>query len=62
VIPDDIKRLAPLVLPHRLVLNTEADISGRNPREVVDEVIETVPTPEYDLQEADAIPSADDDD
>lgn len=62
VIPDDIKRLAPLVLPHRLVLNTEADISGRNPREVVEEVIETVPTPEYDLQEADAIPSADDDD
>lgn len=62
VIPDDVKWLAPLVLPHRLVLNTEADISGREPGEVVEAVVETVPTPEYNLQEADAVPSADDDD
>lgn len=61
VIPDDIKRLAPLVLSHRLVLSTESDISGREPREVVETVVETVPTPEHDLQTADAIPSADDD-
>ena len=61
-IPDDVKRLAPLVLPHRLVLNTEADIGGRTPREVVDEIIESVPTPEYDLDAVDPVPSADDDD
>ena len=61
-IPDDIKRLAPLILPHRLVLSTEADIGGRDPREVVDEILESVPTPEYDLQAPDAAPSVDDDD
>ncbi|WP_144905879.1 AAA family ATPase [Halobellus captivus] len=58
-IPDDIKRLAPLILSHRLVLDTEAEISGRDPREIAAEVVETVSTPEYELRET---PRAADDD
>ena len=60
VIPEDVKRLAPLILSHRLVLDTEAEISGREPRDIVEEVVDSVSTPEYELREA--TPSAADDD
>ncbi|WP_411964434.1 AAA family ATPase [Haloferax sp. YSMS24] len=61
VIPDDVKRLAPLILSHRLVLGTEAEISGRSPRAFVEEVVETVPTPDVEPNEPLATPAADDD-
>ena len=61
VIPADVKRLAPLILSHRLVLGTEADISGRNPREIVGDVVETVPTPDVELSESVTSPLAGDD-
>jgi MoxR-like ATPase len=45
VIPDDIKTLAPHVLPHRLILKPEAQLAGREPREVVADVLAGVPAP-----------------
>ncbi|SDM92313.1 MoxR-like ATPase [Halogranum gelatinilyticum] len=45
VIPDDIKSLAPNVLIHRLILGTEAELSGRSRREVVEEILESVTPP-----------------
>ncbi|MWV40016.1 MoxR family ATPase [Natrialba sp. INN-245] len=46
VIPDDVKKLARSVLVHRLVLNTEADISDVRPADVVADVIESVDVPD----------------
>jgi MoxR-like ATPase len=45
VLPDDVKTLAPLVLPHRLLPTVEATMSGRRTTEVVDQVLAHVPVP-----------------
>jgi MoxR-like ATPase len=39
VIPDDIKRIVPVVLAHRTVLTREAEIGGLTPRQVLDEIL-----------------------
>jgi MoxR-like ATPase len=45
VLPDDIRELAPEVLPHRLLPTMEATMSGRRTAEVVEQVLATVPVP-----------------
>ncbi|KSW12638.1 magnesium chelatase [Pyrodictium occultum] len=45
VIPDDVKRAARHVLPHRLILSPEAEAEGRRPEEVVEEIIRRVRVP-----------------
>ena len=45
VMPDDVKRLAPYVLTHRLMISPQAQLRGRRPEEVVAGVVETVPVP-----------------
>ncbi|HEY7857822.1 MAG TPA: MoxR family ATPase [Candidatus Nanopelagicales bacterium] len=45
VLPDDIQRLAPVVLPHRLLLSTDAQIAGRTAEQVVADLLRTVPVP-----------------
>jgi MoxR-like ATPase len=45
VIPDDVKTLAKLVFPHRLILNYEAEISGSNPENVIKQILDTVEVP-----------------
>ncbi|WP_255150049.1 AAA family ATPase [Halorarius halobius] len=45
VIPDDVKRLAPWVLRHRLVLNTDAELSDVSSTDVVDSVLGSVSPP-----------------
>lgn len=45
VIPDDVKRLAPHVLPHRLILRPESQLAGREATEVVADVVDGVPAP-----------------
>ena len=45
VLPDDIKEMAPHVLPHRLILSTQARLRGRESGEVLREIIERVPVP-----------------
>jgi MoxR-like ATPase len=45
VVPDDAKRLAPHVLPHRLILRPEAQLAGRDAAAAVAEVVDGVPAP-----------------
>lgn len=45
VLPDDVKSMAPHVLPHRLILSTQARLRGRDADEVLAEILERVPVP-----------------
>jgi MoxR-like ATPase len=54
VTPDDIKALAPNVLIHRLILGTEAELSGRSRKDIVSEILESVPVPQHDAQDVSA--------
>ena len=40
VIPEDIKTLAPLTLPHRLIVKPEAELRGRTARTILDDILE----------------------
>jgi MoxR-like ATPase len=42
VLPDDVRSLAPLVLPHRIIMTPEAELDGAHPDAVVAEAIERV--------------------
>jgi MoxR-like ATPase len=44
-VPDDVKGLAPHVLPHRLILRPEAQLAGHDPMDVIQDVIAGVPAP-----------------
>lgn len=46
VVPDDVKLLAPFVLAHRLVLSHEAQINQRNPGDMIQEFLKSVPVPD----------------
>jgi MoxR-like ATPase len=46
VIPDDLQRLAPVVLSHRLLLSADAAIGGRRPEGVLAAIVATVPVPQ----------------
>ncbi len=43
--PDEVKRLAPVVLAHRLILSAQARLRGRTAEQLLAEVIESVPVP-----------------
>ena len=43
--PDDVKTIAPLVLPHRLIVEPQAEIDGVRASAVVEEILQTVPVP-----------------
>jgi MoxR-like ATPase len=45
VIPDDVKRLAPAILEHRLIVRPEAALRGRTAADVLLEVLARVPVP-----------------
>ncbi|MCB8968367.1 MAG: MoxR family ATPase [Chloroflexota bacterium] len=45
VIPDDVKTMAPHVLTHRLMVNPQTRLRGRQPEDVIREVVETVAVP-----------------
>jgi MoxR-like ATPase len=45
VLPDDVQRLAPYVLPHRLVLTAKAKYGGISAREIVAEILHRVKVP-----------------
>jgi len=50
VVPEDVKRLAPNVLAHRLVLTADAAVENTDKREVVADVLENVPVPTTERQ------------
>jgi MoxR-like ATPase len=45
VLPDDIKRMAPSVLTHRLMISPQAQLRGRQPEQLVTDIVNTVPVP-----------------
>jgi MoxR-like ATPase len=45
VLPDDVKRIAPAVLRHRLVIRAEAEMEGVTSDQVVSDVLAAVPVP-----------------
>ena len=45
VVPDDVKDLAPHVLPHRLILRPEAELAGHDARDVIADLVDGVPAP-----------------
>jgi MoxR-like ATPase len=45
LLPDDLKALAAPVLEHRLILTPEAQMSGLDRADILDEVLATVPVP-----------------
>ena len=45
ILPDDVKQMAPHVLTHRLMISPQAQLRGRQPEELVADIVETVPVP-----------------
>jgi MoxR-like ATPase len=45
LVPDDVKAVAPVVLPHRLILGPEARTGGLSAEDVVREAVENTPVP-----------------
>jgi MoxR-like ATPase len=45
VVPDDVKRMAPYVIPHRLMLTPEAEVARRDANAVLAEILGSVPVP-----------------
>ena len=45
VIPDDIKEVVSSALIHRLIMKTESWVKGKSPKQVVDEILKTIPVP-----------------
>ena len=45
VLPDDVKQLVPYVIPHRLVLTSNARLRGRKDDEIAQEILSYVDVP-----------------
>jgi MoxR-like ATPase len=45
VLPDDVKLMAPHVLTHRLMISPQAQLRGRQPSELVADIVDSVPVP-----------------
>ena len=45
VLPDDIKLLAPHVLLHRLIISPQAQLRGRKPQQLIEDLINAIPVP-----------------
>ncbi|HLI96663.1 MAG TPA: MoxR family ATPase [Candidatus Baltobacteraceae bacterium] len=43
--PDDVKSVAPLVLPHRLIVQPQAEIDGVRASGILEEILQSVPVP-----------------
>jgi MoxR-like ATPase len=49
VIPDDVKKVAPKVLAHRIILSAESELEGDSSDKVIDDILNTVPIPEINV-------------
>jgi MoxR-like ATPase len=45
VLPDDVKTMAPHVFGHRLMISPQAQLRGRNPNELIADIVSAVPVP-----------------
>jgi MoxR-like ATPase len=48
VLPDDVKKVAPYVLTHRLMIAPQAQLRGRNMEELIADIVDDVPVPVED--------------
>jgi MoxR-like ATPase len=48
ILPDDVKLLAPHILTHRLMISPQAQLRGRMPEELVQDIVNSVPVPVED--------------
>jgi len=55
VLPDDVKEMAPLALPHRLVVKPESQLRGRTPESILQDILQRI---ELDLGQAAGRPRA----
>lgn len=60
VIPDDIKSMVEPVLRHRLILNTDAEISDVEPVDIIDDVCQQVSTPSTQAETTETSPAVSD--
>lgn len=47
VIPDDVRAVCPKVLPHRLILSTEAELEGMTTKKIIDDILSEVAIPDF---------------
>lgn len=45
VIPDDVKRMAPYVLAHRMIMKNRSGVKGTTASDVIGQILQTVPVP-----------------
>jgi MoxR-like ATPase len=45
VLPDDVKFMAPYVFSHRIIISPQAQLRGRNPQQLIDDLISEVAVP-----------------
>jgi MoxR-like ATPase len=45
ILPEDVKKIAPDILRHRLILTYEAEAEGMTPDDIIGQIIQKVPTP-----------------
>jgi MoxR-like ATPase len=45
VLPDDVKTMAPYVLTHRLIIGAKTRLRGRQPADIIKDVVNTVAVP-----------------
>jgi len=45
VLPDDVKKLAPFVLCHRIIIAPQSQLRGRTASELISDIVATVPVP-----------------
>jgi len=45
VLPDDVKRMAPYVLTHRIIISAQTRLRGRRHEELISEIVDSVPAP-----------------
>jgi MoxR-like ATPase len=48
VLPDDIKKMAPFVLTHRLMVSPQAQLRGRQPSQLVSDIVDSISVPVED--------------
>jgi MoxR-like ATPase len=45
VLPDDVKRIAPAVLTHRIIASAQSRLRGRGATDIVTDLLGSVPVP-----------------
>jgi MoxR-like ATPase len=48
VLPDDVKLMSPHVLTHRLIMSPQAQLRGREPSELIEEIVDAIAVPVED--------------